>query len=310
MPETTRDLRTVPDEVAGGTPDSPRLVTPALLREWALPDPGGSKYDRGQVLAVGGARATPGAIMLAGVAALRMGAGRLSLGLARSVAPQVAVAIPECGAFGLTEDEHGSVTGEDVGELLGSEAERSGAVLIGPGLDEPEGSLRVLTELVPRIPAEVPVVLDAYGATVLPRLDAELTASLAGRLVLSPNSGELAILLEREELGEDMAAAVLECAERYGAAVGCGTLVAWEGALWEITAGDTGLGTSGSGDVVAGAMAGLLSRGATLAQSVAWAKHVHAQAGEELAARFGRVGYLAGELGSQLPSVMSTLGGD
>lgn len=308
MPETRRD--SVPDDVTGGTATAPRLVTPALLRQWALPEPGTSKYSRGQVLAVGGDRATPGAIMLAGIAALRMGAGRLSIGLAESVAPHVAVAIPESGAFGLPEGARGSVTGEGAGDVLGSEAERSGAVLIGPGLDDADGSLRVLEELLPHIEKSTPVVLDAYGATVLPRLDDELASSLAGRLVLSPNTGELAILLERDDVDEDPAAAILECAERYGAAVGCGPLVAFDGALWEITAGDTGLGTSGSGDVVAGAMAGLLSRGASLVQAVVWAKHVHAQAGEKLSARFGRVGYLAGELGEELPRVMSTLGGD
>ncbi len=301
---------TVPAETAGGTADAPRLVTPALLRSWELPDPAGTKYDRGQVLVVGGARATPGAVMLAGVAALRMGTGRLSLGLAQSIAPHVAVAIPESGAFGLLEDAQGSVTGEGVADILGREAERSGAVLVGPGLDDAAGSLRILEELVPLLPETTPLVLDAYGATVLPRLDPALLETLAGRLVLTPNTREMEILLDREDLGEDPAPVILECAERYGAAVGCGTLVAWEGALWEITAGDTGLGTAGSGDVVAGAMAGLLSRGAGLVQSVIWAKHVHAQAGEELAARFGRVGYLAGELGAQLPRVMSTLGGD
>lgn len=300
----------VPKEVADGTAEAPRLVTPALLRQWSLPDPGGSKYDRGQVLAVGGARATPGAVMLAGIAALRMGAGRLSIGLARSVVPHVAVAIPESGAFGLDEDDRGSVTGKDAAEVLGTETERSQALLIGPGLDEADGSRRVLEQLLPLVDESATVVLDAYGATVLPQLDPELLAPLAGRLVLSPNTGELAMLLEREEVGEDLAGAVLECAERYGAAVGCGKLVGWEGALWEITAGDTGLGTSGSGDVVAGAMAGLLSRGASPVQAVIWAKHVHAQAGEELAAEFGRVGYLAGELGRQLPRVMSTLRGD
>ena len=304
------DPAALPEAVAGGTVTAPRPVTPALLRTWPLPSPGGSKYDRGHVMVVGGARATPGAVMLAGTAALRMGAGKLGLAVARSVAGHVAVAVPESGVFGLDEDADGSVTGHGIDDSLGAQVSRADAVLIGPGLDAIDGSERLLEEIVPLLPDSACIVLDAFGATALPRLDPRVLEALAGRLVLSPNPRELAYLLDRDDAGEHLGAAVLECAERYGAAVGCGTLVAWEGALWEITTGDTGLGTSGSGDVVAGAMTGLLSRGASPVQALVWAKHVHAQAGEELAARFGRVGYLAGELGAQLPRVMATLGGD
>src|SRR5215217_3344587 len=61
---------------------SPTLVTPSLLRGWPLPAPGEDKYSRGSVLVIGGARATPGAALLAGTAALRAGAGKLTLAVA------------------------------------------------------------------------------------------------------------------------------------------------------------------------------------------------------------------------------------
>ena len=301
----------VPDEVAGGTRANPTMVTPAMLRSWPLPEPDGTKYARGQVLVVGGARFTPGAAMLAGVAALRMGAGRLSLGVADSIAAQVAVAIPESGAYGLPEDEQGSVSGVDAGRLLAKELGRTDSILLGPGLDEPEGTIRLLGEVLAELPDEVPVVLDAFGATVLPDLDSSLLDKLSGRLVLTPNTGELRRLLGLDEVAEDeVDQAALDCAERYGAAVGCNQHVAFEGRLWQITTGDTGLGTSGSGDAMAGAVAGLLSRGATLPQALAWGKYVHAAAGDALVARYGRVGYLAGEILPELPRVLTSLGGD
>src|SRR4028118_627862 len=84
------------------------VVTPALLRSWALPDVAGSKHGRGSLLVVGGAAKTPGAALLAGVAALRVGAGHLQLAVARSTAVQMAVAIPESGVIGLTETPDGS----------------------------------------------------------------------------------------------------------------------------------------------------------------------------------------------------------
>src|ERR1700712_4987888 len=95
----------------GGTRPACQIVTPAMLRQWPLPEPGDSKYGRGQVLVVGGARGTPGAVLLAGLAALRVGAGRLSLAVARSVAGMLAVAVPEAGVVGLPENAAGSGLG-------------------------------------------------------------------------------------------------------------------------------------------------------------------------------------------------------
>src|SRR5687767_11781290 len=93
----------------------PELVTPTLLRNWPLPGGGSSKEDRGSVLVIGGARKTPGAALLAGLAALRAGAGRLTLGVAESAATQLAIALPEAGVVGLAETPAGSVRGDGAG---------------------------------------------------------------------------------------------------------------------------------------------------------------------------------------------------
>src|SRR4029079_2054031 len=94
------------------------MITERLLRNWPLPPlTGHGKKSRGDVWVVGGARGTPGAAMLAGMAALRVGAGRLTLAVAESVATAVAVAIPECGIHPLPETSGGSVRGVVTGEL-------------------------------------------------------------------------------------------------------------------------------------------------------------------------------------------------
>ena len=301
----------IPSPAAGGTLDDPRLVTPDMLREWPLPSPAGTKYTRGQAVVVGGSCTTPGAVLLAGVSALRMGAGKLHLGVAEGVASHLAVAVPESGVTALRESAKGSVTGEGAGAALQRETSRADGVLIGPGLDDPAGSARLVAEIVPTLGDETRVVLDAFGLTVLPDLDDAVVDALRGRLVATPNVGELEYVLERDELSDDdVPAAVLEAAERFDAVVGCEQWVAADGRLWQVTTGDTGLGTSGSGDVVAGAALGLLSRGAGLAQALVWAKYVHAAAGDNLAMRLGRVGYLARELPDELPLVLRTLRGD
>ena len=298
-------------DLAGGSLGSPRLVTPDLLRSWSLPDPEGSKYARGQVLVVGGSCATPGAVVLAGTAALRMGAGRLTVATAEGVAVPLAVALPVCGTLPLPQDEKGVITGEQVVTLLEDEIARADAVLVGPGLLGREQSVRLLTAIAGALPEELPVVLDAAAVTALPDLDRASAEALGGRLVLTPNVHELAGLLEVDEVGEDeVPGAALGLSDRLDAVVGCGPWVAVDGGLWKVSTGDTGLGTSGSGDVLAGALVGLVGRGASPLQATVWAKHVHAAAGDVLAARWGRVGYLADEIAPELPLVMRSLGGD
>lgn len=306
MPESSDDA-----ERGGGVVAAPRLVTPDLLRDWSLPEPTGTKYARGQVLVVGGSCTTPGAVALAGTAALRMGAGRLSVATAEGVATPLAVALPVCGTFPLAQDERGVITGERVAAMLEDEVARADAVLVGPGLLGGPGTERLLRDLIGILPEDLPVVLDAAAVTTLPDLDGGSTAALRGRVVLTPNVRELAPLLDVDEVPEDdVEAATLGVAERLDAVVACGPWVAADGGLWKVPTGDTGLGTSGSGDVLSGALVGLIGRGASPVQATVWAKHVHAAAGDVLAARWGRVGYLADEITRELPLVMRSLGGD
>ena len=109
-----------------------------------------------------------------------------------------------------------------------------------------------------------------------------------------------------------------ELAEKYGAVVSCQGVIAGPGpgkpaalagaSLWEITTGHSGLGTSGSGDVLSGTIAGLRARGTTDAQAACWGTHLHASAGDRLASRLGSLGYLARELTEELPPLMMELG--
>jgi NAD(P)H-hydrate repair Nnr-like enzyme with NAD(P)H-hydrate dehydratase domain len=144
-------------------------VTPSLLRSWQLPGPGSGKHERGSVLVIGGARKTPGAALLAGTAALRAGAGRLTVAVAESTAVPLAVALPEAGVAGLPETPTGSVRSTALAAL---EAELGAAdtILIGPGLDNPDETRELLRDLLRRVqPKEGPtIVIDAYALGILP----------------------------------------------------------------------------------------------------------------------------------------------
>jgi hydroxyethylthiazole kinase-like uncharacterized protein yjeF len=227
------------------------------------------------------------------------------LAVAESTAVSVAVAVPEAGVTGLPQDERGTVLGSGA-ELLGSSASSIDVLLVGPGLDDAEETARLLADLVPMLDSDVPVVLDAYALGVLPGL-AEVTKALSGRLVLTPNPKEAARLLDRDEI-DDFDAAVPRIAERFGAVVTCQDVIsAPDGRSWRTSSGYGGLATSGSGDVLAGAVTGLVARGADLDQATCWGTHLHAAAGDRLAARVGPLGYLARELVEQLPLAMMEL---
>ena len=284
---------------------TPRALTPAVLRSWGLPTEAGSKYDRGTVLVVGGAAGTPGAAMLAGISALRVGAGRLTLAVAEGVAAAVAVAVPESGVVPLPQSTDGTVLGSGAGRLE-AEASSSDVVVVGPGLDDADETAELLRGLVPLLGDSTVLALDAYALGVLPRVPATVEA-LAGRLILTPNKEEAARLLDREL--DDLAADLAEVAATFAAVVTCyGFVCAPDGRVWQIGTGAGGLGTSGSGDVLAGAIAGLAARGAEASQAAVWGTHLHASAGDRLAARIAPIGYLASELLIELPGLLAETG--
>ena len=282
-----------------------RVVTSQLLRSWAPPEPddGGDKHSRGTVAVVGGGTSTPGAVLLAGLAALRVGAGRLQVVTVDTTSVALAVSLPEAMVSGLPADEHGSISADAADQLvdtLGGAA----TVVVGPGLSG-DGVLPLLQHLLPRLGDDVTVVLDAVALTAVAKAP-ELLEPIASRTVLTPNSGELAALLDGEQLEEQ--AACTAVVEKYGAVVsGRGWVVCPDGRAWREEAGGIGLGTSGSGDVLAGLVGGMLARGAEPAQAAVWGQYLHAAAGDRLAAHLGRLGFLARELLDEVPRVLTSL---
>lgn len=179
------------------------------------------------------------------------------------------------------------------------------AVAIGPGLLGREQTAALLQALLPRVDDRTAVVLDAVALGALARVP-EAAEPVRGRLVLTPNAGEAAELLgERRLSGVDAAQAV---AERYGAVVAAhGGVATPDGRQWRDESGGVGLGTSGSGDVLAGAVAGLLARGAEPAQATVVGQYLHSAAGDALAADVGRLGFLARDLLPELPRLLGRL---
>lgn len=285
------------------------IVTPATLREWPLPEPGSDKESRGQLLVVGGTESTPGAVRLAGEGALRAGAGKLAMATVEGCAGGIAVAVPEAQVVGLASRAGNIATA--AADTVVARAESADLLLVGPGFSDPDASMALLDRVLPRI--QCPVVVDALASAFVTERPEGLR-HLEGRAVLTVNPKELARTADRDpdEVAGDPLTTARVVAERSGVVVVCGGtskhVVAPTGQAWVVEGGGPGLGVSGSGDVQAGIVAGLLTRCGDPAQAAVWGAYVHARVGERLAASVGTVGYLARELPAQVPGVLAELG--
>lgn len=289
-------------------------VDDACLRGWPLPQPeaDGDKEERGRVLVIAGSREMPGALILAANAALNAGAGKLTVATAASVARLVATALPEARVIELAETEAGGIDRsaiERVRELL----PRIDAVLIGPGMQDEPAACEFCADLLDHLSTST-LVLDAAAMGVV-RGPAPKIERFAGPTILTPHAGELAHLTgdDKRTICDEPALTSIGAALRWNAIValkGATTLIAApDGSLWRHTGGNVGLAISGSGDVLAGLVAGLASRGAVAAQAAVWGVALHARAGERLAARSGPLGYLARDLSAEVPALMAALAG-
>ena len=276
-----------------------------LLRDWPLPEPGGDadKEDRGSTLVIAGSSETPGAATLAARAALRAGAGKLAVATAASVAGGMALALAEARVIALPESGLGGPAPDGLAKIEARLA-RVDAVLVGPGLQD-AAATRAFTRRLLKRTSRAQIVLDALAMEVVFDVRRFERAPL-----LTPHAGEMAHLtgLAKEDVHAEPERCAREAALRWNAVValkGATTYIATpDGDCWSHASSQAGLGTSGSGDVLAGLIVGLAARGAPLAQAAAWAVALHARAGRVLAERLGPIGYLAGELAAEIPGLM------
>lgn len=296
-------------------PDSPVLLTRELLRGWPLPQPDdeGDKEDRGRALIVGGSAEVPGAVILAATAALRAGAGKVQIATCRSIAPLIAGAIPEARVFALPESDNGDLLPEGV-EKIAEYLSLARAVLIGPGMVNEDAAGVLLSHLLPRI-EDSTVILDAAPLAYLAK-QPDCCCRFHGNAILTPHAGEMGGMIGREktEIRRRPLEAVRQAAAAFRAVValkGAETILAApEGPTYLNRTGNVGLAMSGSGDTLAGIVAGLAARGAEPLQAAAWGVFLLGSAGDRLAQKIGPLGFLAREILAEIPPLMAELSPD
>ena len=258
-------------------------------------DPNGHKGSFGCVAILGGARGMTGAAILAGRAALKIGAGKVILGIAQQPM-QISY-----------DSENPELMLRDPDDLLNSD-NLVNAWAAGCGLGTSEASMRWLRQLFTHR-KQAPMVLDADGLNALACAEVSPTWG-RGDVVLTPHPAEAARLLESTtiQVQSDRPAAAQALAHKYKAWIvlkGAGTIICAPDQSWQInTTGNIGLASAGTGDVLSGFLASLLAQGIPIQMAVPSGVWLHGAAADQLARQgIGPIGLTASELAAAARSI-------
>ncbi|MGQ9575877.1 MAG: NAD(P)H-hydrate dehydratase [Thermoguttaceae bacterium] len=268
-----------------------------------LPDraPDSHKGQFGLALVVGGSRGMAGAVALAGLAALRGGAGLVRLAVPGPCLDTVAAIEPSYMTAPLPTDPAGRIALAAL-QTIKRLAAAATVVALGPGLGRSLG----LDLLVGRLYAELPqpMVVDADGLNALAGRR-EMLACAGGPRVLTPHPGEFARLLGTDRMPPELRhEAAAELARRCGAVLvlkGHRTLVTDGQNRWINPTGNPGMATGGSGDVLTGLIAALACQGLVPYEAARLGVYLHGLAGDLAAGQLGQESLMASDLVRYLP---------
>ncbi|MBI2848953.1 MAG: NAD(P)H-hydrate dehydratase [Chloroflexi bacterium] len=265
----------------------------------------------GHVLIIAGSRNYVGAAYLAAAAVMRVGAGLATLALAQSLHPILAAKLTETTFLPLPEAEAG-IIGETARETILSQLPNYDVVLLGCGLGQHPSTAKLIQEILPSL--SLPVVIDADGLNALASIP-RWWQNLPAPTILTPHPGEMARLTGHPT--SEVEAGRIDIARR--SALKWGRIVVLKGAYTAIANPDgyvkinpvanPALATAGTGDVLAGAIAGLLAQGLSPFDAAACGSYLHGLAGEMLAEELGDAGVVAGDLLTCLPKAIKRIKG-
>ena len=265
-----------------------------------------TKFTSGNVVVIGGSRGLTGAPSMAALAAVRSGAGYVTVAAAASLELAFAARLLEAMFVALPEAD--GALGPDAAEPALAAAGRANAVVLGPGLGRRPETQALVRELAARV--EAPLVIDADGLNALSGALGEILPGRRAPTILTPHAGELGRLLEVDsgEIAAHRLACVRAAASEAGAVVvlkGDDTLVAAPDGLVAVSRGGApGLATAGTGDVLSGVTGAMLAKGLTPHHAACAAVQAHLHAGRLAAAPHGPDTVIASDVIAALPAAL------
>lgn len=279
------------------------------MRKNLIRKPRSHKGDYGHALVLAGSRGMTGAALLASEAALRAGAGRVTLGAPREVYPIAARRILEVMTLPLPQTPKGSLSlaaWKPVRKFL----EKCNAAAVGPGLSTHPSTRAFVRTLV--LQARTSLVIDADGINALAGAAPLLKKAWAPPIV-TPHEGEFARLsgIGKNRISSNRKGIAKRFSTQYHCILvlkGSRTLVAEPGGkVYENRTGNAGMATAGTGDVLTGMIAGLLAQGFEPFYAACLAVYAHGRAGDLAAQKKGQTSLIASDLLGQLPAVFKRL---
>ncbi len=272
----------------------------------------------GQVLVVGGSEGMIGAPALTARAALRGGAGLVTMALPRAIQPTVAPLVPCATSVLLDSDERGGLCGEFLAQL--NRAAASADVLaVGPGMGTGDDRRRAVLAM---LGADGPAVIDADALNLLSTID-DWPERVVGPVVLTPHPGEFSRLTGEgvDDVQADRSGACARAARRWRRArareeplvcvlKGAGTVVCDGRRLFVNDTGNPGMATGGTGDVLTGLIAALIGQGFDAMGAATLGVHAHGLAGDIAAARLGQASVTAEDVVASLPEALRRCAGE
>ena len=302
----------IPGDVIDGL-DGPRidLLTPDEIRTLVEPRaPEAHKGDFGRVTIVAGSRGKAGAACLAGMGALRSGAGLVTVATPASCLPIVASMAPEFMTASLTESSEGVVVASAIDAIL---ALQQDVIACGPGLGRGADVAEFVGALSDR--ATVPLVLDADALTALADDPSALTGKEERDVIITPHPGEMArlvgVTVDEVQTNRIQIASEFAVSRRlYVVLKGHRTIAATpDGRVFINPTGNAGMATGGTGDALTGMIAAWLAQLLDAEAACRLAVYLHGAAGDLAAVKEGQVGMTAGDLIACLGEALTRLTG-
>ncbi len=286
------------------------LLEPKML--CGLLQPRSSQAHKGQfghLLVVAGSPGKTGAGVMASEAALRVGAGLVSMALPRSLNLAMEARLTEVMTLPLSEGPEQSLSMAACSEILEALEGKSGLVL-GPGISTMGETPELVRQLVTQV--RLPMLIDADGLNALAG-NPELLRQAQGVRILTPHPGEAARLLSisTSQVQSDRIKAALELSQRSSSYVvlkGAGTILADpQGRLRFVPTGNPAMASGGMGDVLSGIIGGLLVQGLQPFEAMSLGAYVHGLVADEWASAKGKRGLVATDLLPLIPEALERI---
>ena len=305
-----------PEQVVAAQAIKVNWTTSAQASEWVPPRLSAShKGTYGRVLVVAGSTGMTGAAAFASEAALRAGAGLVSLAIPKRLNPILEGLLPEVMTLPMPETEAGSLSVSATSAIL-EFAEKTASVLaIGPGLSQHPDTVTLVHQLVRENREQglsLRMVVDADGLNGIAQTP-EIISLLDKDAVLTPHPGEMARLTKTPvpALEADRIRTAQQFASEHGVTLvfkSAPTVTSdAAGNVWINSTGNPGMATGGMGDVLTGVIAGLLAQGLSGAKAAALGVYIHGAAGDSASEALGQHGLIASDVLKAVPQAISSL---